>query len=887
MLNELWSDLRYRARALFRRRNMERELDAELRFHIVRQAEEYQRAGLRPDEALRSAHAEFGGVERIKEESRDARGTRLLETAAQDLHHALRALRKSPGFTLAVVLTLALGIGACTTIFGAVDAVLLRSLPFRDLDRLMVVTVISEDCAACDNSTAGHYLALRERTRAFAALAGYGSWSGTLEGPEQAEHVDGVTVTPSFFSTLGVAPAIGRTFAMDSASPALEHEVVIGNALWRRRFASDPNIVGSTITLSGSPYTVVGVMPPGFEFPISMDLWLPLHFDAAAVNDLSSHWLRVFGRLAPGVSAGQAQRELDALSATLEETYPDQAKGWRIVSEPLSESMLHQMREFFMPLMAAALFVLLIVCANVANLLLARTSAREREIAVRCALGAGRWRLARYLLAESMILALLGAALGSLLAWWSVPLLRGSVPVSLSRFVPGWGALAMNERALAFSVLLAILSAFIFGSLPALRASRPDLATSLKEGGHGAAGSRGGRLRRTLVIAEFALALVLLVSAGLMIRSVRNLVMEDTGMRAEQQVLTMSLELPEKRYAGATRTGELYTRLRSEVGALPGVRSVSAVTTLPLSHDRNFASFNVSGRPPIPRAKAPTAVSLVVMPGYFQTLGIPLLAGRDFTAHDDSTASRVAIISETMARHFWPGEDALGQGLDLYGTRYRIIGIAADVRDQMEHAPSSTIYQPELQLGYRNLTLVVRAACPREARKCDPAPLASSIRQLIASVDRSIAITEVRTMPQVVAEYVTPWRLLMTLLGIFAALALVVAGVGVYGVMAYAVRQRTSEIGIRMALGAGRGEVVAMVMRHAMRLAVWGATFGVLGALAVTRVLASLMLYGVSPTDPVVIGGVAALLTIVTFLASWLPARRATSIDPMIALRSE
>jgi putative ABC transport system permease protein len=349
----------------------------------------------------------------------------------------------------------------------------------------------------------------------------------------------------------------------------------------------------------------------------------------------------------------------------------------------------------------------------------------------------------------------------------------------------------------------------------------------------------------------------------------------------------MSLELPKNRYEGATRAGALYTRLRSEVGAMPGVRSVSAVSTLPLSHDRNFASFDVSGRPPIPRANAPTAVSLIVMPGYFQTLGIALIAGRDFTARDDSAGVRVAIISETMARRYWPGEDALGEGLDLYGTRYRIIGIAADVRDQMERAPAATIYQPELQLGYRNLTLVVRAACPQQARRCEPAPLATSIRRTIASVDRGIAVTDVRTMPHVVSEYLTPWRLLMALLAIFAALALVVAGIGVYGVMAYAVRQRTHEIGIRMALGAGRGEVIRMVVRNAMRLALWGATFGVLGALAVTRVLASLLLYGVSPTDPVVIGGVAALLAVVALLASWLPAHRASAVDPMVTLRSE
>lgn len=885
MLTELWSDLRYRLRALVWRQDVERELGEEFRFHLEREAEKYVSAGLSHDEALRRARLAFGGVERMKEASRDARGTRLIETTVQDLHHALRSLRKSPGFTLAAVLTLALGIGACTTIFGAVDAVLLRSLPFRDLDRLMAIAATSEHCWGCDNATPGHYLALRERTRAFASLAGYGSWSGALQGREQAEHVDGIKVTPSFFSTLGTTPAIGRTFEADSGSPALAHEVVLSHALWRTRFGGNPHILDSTITLSGAPYTVVGVMPPGFAFPSATQLWLPLSFTAADANDLSTHWLRMFGRLAPGVTEVQAQRELDAVSAALAATHPDQAEGWRLVSQPLGDYMLHQMREFFTPLMAAALFVLLIVCANVANLLLARTSAREREIAVRSALGAGRWRLARQLLTEALVLGLLGAAGGAVLAWWSVPVLESAVPASLTRFVPGWGTLALNGRALAFAIALSLVSALLVSVLPALRASRLELAGALKEGGHGATGSRGGRVRRMLVVAEFALALVLLVSAGLMVQSVRNLLATSTGMRTEH-VLTMSLELPEARYTGTRRAGDVYTRLQSVVGGLPGVRNVAAITTLPLSHDRNFALFNVSGKPPVPRAQAPTAVSLHVTPGYFATLGIPLLDGRDFTTHDDSGAPPVAIISEKMAQRYWPGENAVGEGIDLYGTRYRIIGIAADVRDQLESPPASTIYQSELQIGARNLNLVVRAACPARVRTCDPEFLASSIQRAIASVDRDIAVSNVRTMPQVAAEYATPWRLLMGLLSIFAGLALVIAAVGIYGVMMYAVLQRTHEIGIRMALGASRGDVVRMVVRDAGRLASWGAVFGVLAALAVTRVLPS-MLYDVRPADPAVIGAVAALLAIVALMASWLPARRAIAVDPMVALRAE
>ena len=885
MLTELWSDLRYRFRALVRRRDVERELAEELRFHIEHEAEKYVANGMSRQEALRSARLAFGSVEGMKEASRDARGIRLIETTAQDLRQAVRSLRKSPAFTLAAVLTLSLGIGACTTIFGAVDAVLLRSLPFRDLDRLFAISAVSPHCPDCDNATPGHYLALREHARAFASVAGYGSWSGALQGREQAEHVDGVVVTPSFFSTLGADPVIGRTFESDSTSPSLAHEVVLSDALWRSRFGSDPHVLGSTISLNGAPYTVVGVMPPGFAFPKDAHLWLPLTFTARDANDLSGHWLRALGRLAPGVTALQAQHEIDGIAAALAAAHADQSKGWRLVSQPLGDYVLHQMREFFVLLIAAALFVLLIVCANVANLLVARASAREREIAVRSALGAGRWRLAQQLLTESIIVGLLGAAGGAMLAWWGVALLKGSVPQSMTRFVPGWSAFALNWRALAFAVALSLASALIVSVLPVLGASRSDLTASLREGGRGASGSRGGRTRRMLVAAEFALALVLLVSAGLMVQSVRNLLATNTGMQAEH-VLTMSLELPQARYTGTTRTAALYTQLQSVVASLPGVRSVAAITTLPLSHDRNFTYFNPSGKTPIPRAQAPTAVSVYVTPGYFAALGVPLLGGRDFSAQDDSGAPRVAIINEKLAKRYWPNDNVLGRRIDIWGTHYLIIGVAADVRDQLESPPAPTIYQSELQIGGRNLTLVTRVACPVQIPTCDAESLALSVRRAVASLDRHIAVADVRTMPQVIAEYVTAWRLLMSLLSIFAAIALIIAAVGVYGVMMYAVLQRTHEIGIRMALGADRSEVVGIVVRDAMRLIGWGAAFGVLAALAVTRAL-PFMLYEVSAADPTIIVGIAALLALVALMASWLPARRATAVDPMIALRSE
>ena len=814
----------------------------------------------------------------------DARGAKhLVEAATLDVRHALRSLRKSPGFTIACVLTLSLGICACTTIFGAVDAVLLRSLPFRDLDRLVSVAALSQRCPDCDNATPGHYLALRDHAKSFAALAGYGSWSGVLQGRERAEHVSGAKVTANLFSTLGVKPSIGRTFTADSVSSPVTHEVVLSDALWRTHFGADSSVVGSMITLNGERYTVVGVMPPGFAFPTASGVWLPLTFTAADASDLSGHWLRITGRLARGVTMAQAQGELDAIGSSLAATYADQAKGWRLVSQSLSDAMLHQLWQFFSLLMAGALFVLLIVCANVANLLLARNSARQREIAVRSALGAGRWRVVQQLLAETIVLALLGALAGAVLAEWSVPLLKRSIPASMTRFVPGWSLLALNTRALGFALALSFVCALVAGVFPALRASRADLAASLREGGHGASAWRGARMRRGLVAAEFALALVLIMSAGLMVQSVRNLIATNTGMRTDD-VLTMSLELPEARYGSVTQVASFYKILQSAIGALPGVQRAAAITTLPLSHDRNFTRFNVSGKPPASTGQEPTAVSEFVTPGYFATLGVDLVSGRDFTVRDDSGAPPVAVISAKMAKRYWPNDDAVGRGLELAGTHYQIIGVAADVRDQMEAPAAVTIYQSALQTRSRGATLVVRVVCSLELRYCDAKSLIPATREAIASIDRGVAVSNARTMQRVVVEYIAPWRLLMTLLAIFAIVALVIAAVGIYGVMMSAVVQRTHEIGIRMALGADRNEVVRMIVGDAARLIAWGTVFGIVGALATSRVL-PFLLYRVSASDPTVIGGVALVLAVVGLMASWLPARRATRVDPMHALR--
>ncbi|HET7563591.1 MAG TPA: ABC transporter permease [Gemmatimonadaceae bacterium] len=797
-----------------------------------------------------------------------------------DLKFAARALRKSPGFTLAAVCSLALGIGACTTIFSAIDAVILRALPFHALDRLVWISASSANCQQC-NATPGDYFTLRKDSRTLASVAEFAEWQGTLAGRDEAERIQGVEVTPGFFSTLGVHAAIGRTFDADSASPALAHLVVLGDRLWRARFGADPGIVGRAITIDGGSYTVVGVMPPQFDFPQASDVLLPLSFTAANVDNYLWGHFRLIARLAPGATREQAQREIDVVSSRIATAFPRQRKGWRLVSRPLSEAVLHDLRRFFFPLMGAAVFVLLIVCANIANLTMARASGRQRELAVRTALGAERWRLIRHLLVESTLLGGLGALLGVVLAWRVIPLLRHAIPQDSPYSIPGWETLSVNIHALLFTVGLALASSILFGLVPALRASRSEVTSALKEGGRGATNTRGARVRRGLVIAEFALALILLVSAGLLVQSFAKLLRTDTGMHAER-VLTMAVQVPERRYPrfAIGPSAELYSHVRATLGALPGVLGVAGAITLPLNNENNTIWFNIAGRPPLPPGQAPQVDQQIVTPGYFQALGIPLLRGRDFTEHDDSAAAGVAIISQSMAQRYWPGEDPLGRSIVAGGAHLQIIGIAGDARATgVEALPEPTLYQSNAQAGGNNLDLIVRTAG-------DPAALTASIRRAVASVDRDIAISDVRTMPRVVSDYLAPWRILMTLLGAFALVALVIAAVGIYGVMAYAVVQRTHEIGIRMALGADRAGVRRMVLREGIVLAAAGVAFGVLGALGATRALA-FMLYEVSASDPMIIAGVAASLALVALAASWIPARRATTVDPAVAMRAE
>ncbi|HEX5436744.1 MAG TPA: ABC transporter permease [Gemmatimonadaceae bacterium] len=870
------------------------DVDDELRFHLEMRERDLIAAGMSPGDARVQAEREFGDVRGIRATcvSIDERQWRqnhrreVLDDMLYDLRHAARSLRRSPGFTLAAVVSLALGIGACTTIFSAMDALILRALPFPAVDRLVSLAESTRACDKCSTSL-GDYAALRAQQRsAFSSVAAYREWSGTLDGPDGAAMLSGERVTPSFFSVLGVGAAIGRTFALDSAAPGQAHTVVLSDRLWRSRFGADPGVVGSTIEVSGEPYTVIGVMPPHFALGSPADLWLPLTVTAAQSGDYESHGWGIVARLTDAATLDGARSEVDVISREIVSAHPTLDQSTRLVLRTLSDDMLGELRSYFLPLLAAAGFVLLIVCANVANLLLVRASHRERELAMRAALGGTRWRLFSQLFAESALVAALGAMLGAVLARVAIPLLKHAIPVASRSQVPGWTTLALNTRALAFTAGLAMLCALVFGTLPALRASSRALTMRLKEGGRGATRARGGRTRSALVVTELTLAVVLLAGAGLMVRSFANLLGANTGLHA-MHTLTVSIETPAHRYDGAATGAAVTERLRAALRAIPGVIDVAGAWNLPLSGTRNYTVYNVAGRPPLPEERAPRATDMFVTPGYFAALGIPLVRGRDFTARDDSAALRVAIVSQALARRQWPNESAVGQSIVVNSERYEIVGVAADVRnDGVEDEPSPAVYRATEQFGGAPSSLIIRAACARAADDCDPAALTAPIRRVVASVDPDIAIGAVRTVPQLVSDYLTPWRLLMTLLGAFAAVALVIAVVGIYGVMAYTVAQRAHEIGIRMALGADRVRVLRMVLRQATGLVAAGVLFGALGALGTTRALSSL-LYGVSARDPKVLTGVIVLLALVALAASWIPARRAAKVDPVVAMRAE
>jgi putative ABC transport system permease protein len=804
-----------------------------------------------------------------------------MDTLMQDLRYAARALRRAPGFALVAILTLALGIGANTGIFSVVSGVLLQPLPFRDPARLVVVWG--------DHNTIGHEVASlpdfqdwRTGNTTFAGMTGVANAGDNLVVPgADAVRLRSARVTANFFTVLGVTPALGRAFLPEEDTYGSHQVVVLSDALWRRQFGANPGIVGQSILLNGTAYRVVGVAPPEMTQPQGVDLWSPLAFNPAErPPSRRGDFLFVIGRLKDGVTVAQAKTEMQSIMSRLEREYPGTNQGWSADVVPLHDELVGPVRPALLIFAGAVGLVLLIACANVANLMLARSAVREREVAVRLAMGAPRSRIARQLLTESVLLALIGGAAGVLLAVWFVASLQ---TMQLSQ-IPRLEEVRVNGVVLLFTLVVSVLTGLLFGLAPALRLTRPELQGALKEGGRGAAGgTRTDRVRGALVLSQVAMALLLLVGAGLLVRSFQHLLQVEPGFRAEN-VLTFRLTLPRTKYADPEQTYATQRMLRERLAALPGVRSVGMTSDLPMADGYGYLTFAVQGQTQPDPGVVQDAVVIVADADYFTTMGIPLRRGQLFTGREPFDTTTVAVINEALARRFLKGRDPIGARITLgdgdAGPWATVVGVVADTRlESMAKEPYQQIFFPAQQLVQRGMSFALRTAG-------DPAALAPAVRRAVADLDPTVPVADLETMERRVSSVMAKPRVNLTLLGIFAAVALLLASVGIYGVVAYAVAQRTRELGIRVALGASGRDVLRLVLRQGMTPVVVGLVLGLAVALLSTRVLTSI-LYGVRPTDPLTLAAVTILLGAIGFVASWLPARRAMRVDPMIALRAE
>jgi predicted permease len=880
------------------RSRVEREMDDELRFHVEAVADELMRRGLPREEALRRARMEFGGVEGVKEEAREARGVCLLDELSQDLRYGLRALLKNPGFAAVAILTLALGIGANTAIFSVVNAVLLSPLPYADAQRLVLVKEVLPAAGTAPVDVSGPDITpIRNFSHVFDGLAGFRVWTYELSGAGEPERVTANRASSDLFRVLGVQPGFGREFSAEEELPG--HPVaVLSYGLWQRRFAGSRDVLGQIIELDRKPYTIIGVMPQSFVFPLpglgqgpAADVWVPLALSREELSDFGDNFSwSVVARLKPGVTLSQANAELQIAARGVLDLYQKWASAAHfslgnfrlgVTSQPLREQITGPLKLTLWMLLSAVGFVLLIACVNVANLLLMRASSRQKEVAVRMAIGAGRWRLLRQFLVEGLLLSVLGGGLGLALALWFRDAMVAGMPASIPQFRP----ITLNWPVLLFTFVLVAAAGGVFGAVPAIWAGRADLTPALQGSGRGHSQGRDHQqLRATFVVVEVALSMVLLVGAGLLVRSFQRVLSSNPGFRPER-VLTSSVDLPPTAYSRDEQITAFYQQLTDRLRRNPSVLAVGGSTDLPLLGQWNH-NFTPEGYQPPPDAAMNMCYHSVIYGDYLQAMGIPLLRGRYFSEHDSSSAAQVLLVSEALAQKYWPGQDALGKRLkwgppESSDPWLTIVGVVGDVKQgPLDSAAAMHTYQSYAQLGSApSLRIAVRT-------QGDPAAIAADVRAAVWGLDRQLALGSVRTMDEIIARSTASRRFSLALVGSFALLALVLAAIGIYAVLAYAVARRTQEIGVRVALGARHAEILRMILGQSLRVIALGLLFGVAGALALTGVLTGL-LYEVRPTDPLTFTTVLLLLLGVSLTASYLPARRAMRVDPMVALRYE